>query len=214
MMMRRSQNLFTKPNGTSLSRRLFQWRNLVVITMYVAFIGNFVTSRQFFLKLSTSSMAWDSLEEASPGVEASPDFGGRANVYDISNTNKSELQVPGNHPVISAVTYHNNEPQAAEPQQPNRTIALWCFLDEASTYLFLHFPHTLQALSQCWSFFQSKEAELKAAFPPQNQSNQDKFEYHINFNRLAATSGNGLKTWVIFLLLRVSSRYNFFIFIQ
>ena len=137
--------------------------------------------------------------EAPPVVEVSPDFGGSTNVYNISNTNKSEFQVTRNRPVIPAVAYHNKEPQAPEPQQPNRTIALWCFLDEASTYLFLHFPHALQALSQCWSFFQSKEAELKAESPSQHQ---DKFECHINLNRVAGL-GSVDKDWRAALVVEI-----------
>ena len=39
-------------------------------------------------------------------------------------------------------------------------ITLICLLDSGNTYRYRHFPHALQSLSQCWSFFQSKQDEL------------------------------------------------------
>ena len=41
------------------------------------------------------------------------------------------------------------------------TTTVWCFLDRSNTITFDHFPHALQALSQCWSFFQSQQERLQ-----------------------------------------------------
>ena len=78
-----------------------------------------------------------------------------------------------------------------QPQQVTTTptmITLWCFLDQSSTYNFFHFPHALQFLSQCWSFFQSKQQEIiqsknntnsTAASPPLE------FQCRVNLDHLA-----------------------------
>ena len=41
-----------------------------------------------------------------------------------------------------------------------KTIALHCLLNSRNTFCYVHFPHTLQALSQCWSYFQSQTHEI------------------------------------------------------
>ena len=149
-------------------------------------------SRQFLLELSPSSfVVWDSPEEeAPPLVEASPGF------VRMRSNNNTELQGPQEHATILA----------RELQQPSRrTIALWCFLDDQSTYIFAHFPHAMQALSQCWSFFQSQQAQLQATTASSqlsNDNNEDMFQCHINLNRVTGL-GSVAQDWRAALIVKL-----------
>ena len=61
----------------------------------------------------------------------------------------------------------NNNITATTAKTPTTSsslnITLWCLLDNGSTETFFHFPHALQSLSLCWSFFMDKQAELQQA---------------------------------------------------
>ena len=214
----RSQCDRSRTTATPFSSKrslLFRWRTVLATTIAMALTGILVTSRPFLLELLSSFMVGDSHENehAPPVEETPPGFVGMksnrnnksaelqgsqedttppaASYNKNTSNNKTELQVPQPHPVSSE--------QAPEPQ---KTIALWCFLDDKSTFIFAHFPHALQALSQCWSFFQSKEAELKAASPSQHKPNQDKFQCHINLNHMAGL-GSVAQDWRAALIVKL-----------
>ena len=119
-----------------------------------------------------------------------------ATSYNKSNSNNNtELQVPQHHPVSSQQAPENHLPST-------KTIALWCFLDDKSTYIFPHFPHALQALSQCWSFFQSQQAQLQATASSQLLSNDDTFQCHINLNRVGRL-GQVKRDWRAALIVKL-----------
>ena len=175
----------------STTRRFTLRKSLVGISILVAVAGNVFLSRQYLVQLSSSSVAWSSLDEVHVLAEASGLFGRENDTISSNTTNhnsNSELrqgfqEQPGNS--TKAVSLREAQLPEPRPQLQNTTIDMWCFLDDKSTYIFHHFPHALQALSQCWSFFQSMEAELKASASPPHQPNQDNFQCRININRVA-----------------------------
>ena len=64
----------------------------------------------------------------------------------------------GTNPWVPS-TIHNTTTTTTTSTTRN-TIALHCLLDSRNTFCYVHFPHTLQALSQCWSYFQSQTQEI------------------------------------------------------
>ena len=69
-------------------------------------------------------------------------------------------QAPHHHPEVGSTRSY---PPSSTPP---RRITLWCFLDKTNTFFFSHFPHAVQALSQCWSFFQTQQAKIEQQQAP------------------------------------------------
>ena len=58
-------------------------------------------------------------------------------------------------------TNTTNTTSTTRTRTRNNTIALHCLLDDSNTFCHVHFSHALQALSQCWSYFQSQTDAIR-----------------------------------------------------
>ena len=81
--------------------------------------------------------------------------------------------------------------------------------------MFYHFPHALQALSQCWSFFQSQQALLQATASSQlsnDDNDEDTFQCRVNLNHLAGVGpvAKDRRTALIVKLMKCTYDYREF----
>ena len=108
-------------------------------------------------------------------------------------TTRSRFVVPWRNLIVHEQCHNQNLPveyqnHHCHSKQQQRPPLLPCgVLDRTSTYNFFHFPHALQCLSQCWSFFLSKQQEIlqsknnnPAVSPPPLE-----FQCHVNLYQVA-----------------------------
>ena len=204
--MRRSRSHPHSPNTrnatlfSTILTRGFLWKSLLGSTLLVALAGNVFLSRQYLFQLSTSSssLAWTSLDEVHLLAEASGLLGiGNDNISNTTNNNPKPLKRSLEQPNSTRALSQPEPPrQMQEPPLPNQAtttptiITLWCFLDKSSTFVFFHFPHALQSLSQCWSFFQSKRQEILQSKNNHPAVSPQKLEFQCHIN-LYQSSGFG-----------------------
>ena len=133
------------------------------------------------------------------------------------------MDVTGTETLQSAPLYDNHNNQTGSSfnavttthpstttKNPNQTIVVtsWCFLDSVNTISFFHFPHALQALSQCWSFFQSQKERIKdmSREDNDNESQYSSVSYshqcHVNMDKLSGL-GSVEDDWKAALLVKV-----------